>query len=443
MGAIKQADSRPLNLHLPQDHTDAPPVILAMAFRPFFLLAACWALLAVTHWLGQLQGWWSGSRLLPATLWHAHEMLFGFAALVAAGFLLTAAQNWTGRPGLRGWPLLLSCICWLGARLSALLLATDTGLLIALVCQLLWWLLVLAALVKQLVPARSRQNYLFLPLLLLMATLNATVLWLSHQDTALASRLLQSMILLFCLLISVIGGRVIPFFTARSTTTPQPRTPRLDRALLCISSAGIAVYLSNTLAGLLPTPGAAILLASLLLTSAGLLHLLRWRYWYNCFIWQHPLLWSLHGAYLAMALGLCWLGLNMLTPGLQLWQSDAAAAANQLTGLLHRSSHEDLLHLIAISAMAGMMLSMMARVSLGHTGRPLQTTRPLAVAFGLLLLAGVIRSLANSNTVLPTHWFTPPNCWSASAVLWLLAFGIFIWFYLPILCQPRIDGRPG
>lgn len=443
MGATKHADSRPLNLHLPQDHTDAPPVLLAMAFRPFFLLAAGWALLAVAHWLGQLQGWWSGSRLLPTTLWHAHEMLFGFAALVAAGFLLTAAQNWTDRPGLRGWPLLCSCVAWLAARLSALLLPADAGLIVMLTCQLLWWLLVLAALARQLIPARSRQNYLFLPLLLLMATLNASVLWLANRDAALAGRLLQSMILLFCLLMSVIGGRVIPFFTARSTATAQRRTPRLDRALWCISSAGIAVYLSHTLAGLLPTPRYTLLLAACLLTSAGLLHLLRWRCWYHSLIWQHPLLWSLHGAYLAMATGLAWLGFSLLMPGLQLWQSGSAAAASQLTSLLHSSSHKDVLHLIAISAMAGMMLSMMARVSLGHTGRALQTARPLSVAFGLLLLAGAVRGLASAGAGLLAQRLPVHGFWSASAVLWLLAFTIFIRFYLPILCRARIDGRPG
>ncbi len=153
------ARSKPLNLHMPSDADQAPPVLLAMAFRPFFLLAGIWALLAIGFWLARLQGVFGAEQLtpvLPLTLWHAHEMLFGFGALVAAGFLLTAAQNWTSVPGLRGYPLLLACLLWLAGRITALFaggVTGQSGLWLLRACQLGWWLLVVGALSRQLLLA--------------------------------------------------------------------------------------------------------------------------------------------------------------------------------------------------------------------------------------------------------------------------------------------------
>lgn len=463
------ARSKPLNLHMPSDADQAPPVLLAMAFRPFFLLAGIWALLAIGFWLARLQGVFGAEQLtpvLPLTLWHAHEMLFGFGALVAAGFLLTAAQNWTNVPGLRGYPLLLACLLWLAGRITALFaggVAAQSGLWLLLACQLGWWLLVLGALSRQLLLAKSRHNYLFLPILVVMATLNTTVLLQASGDPALAGRLCQSMILLFCLLMGVVGGRVIPFFTARATGFEQVRTPRLDQSLLWLTLAGISVFLSNGLLAsghALASQSGALLLpltGALLLMSAGCLHGIRLLRWFNRDVLRQPLLWSLHGTYLAMAAGLALLGLNLLL-NLQLtfWPALAAGeGALSIAAVMASPQHKDILHLIAISAMAGMMLAMMARVSLGHTGRPLQVSPLLASAFAALLLAGVLRSVATAapKWIQAPHWLqstpwlqaqlSPGLFWLASGVLWLVAFALFCQRYWPVLCRARLDGRPG
>ncbi|WP_337842420.1 NnrS family protein [Rheinheimera sp.] len=392
----------------PNPASSAIPAVLALAFRPFFLLAGLWALLAIGLWLGQLSGWWPGQLLLPATLWHSHEMLFGFGALVAAGFLLTAAQNWTGVPGLKGGKLALLCLIWLSARLTPFV-APSQGIWLLIALQSLWWLGVIAALGRQLWLAKSRNNYQFLPLLLAMACLNAAVLWLSQsQHLALASHLSHSMILLFCLLMGLVGGRVIPFFTARATQTEQVRTARLDPLLLWVSLPGTALFISSGFFQPLCSPG-------WLMALAGLLHLVRLGCWFTPGLLRQPLLWSLHASYLAMALGLLLMGIALLTGWL---------------------NFKDMLHLVAIGAMAAMMLAMMARVSLGHTGRPLATRPVMAWSFAALLLAGLCRSLASALSA-PHLW------WQLSAALWLAAFLIFTRVYWPILTSRRLDGRAG
>ena len=389
--------------------TSAAPAVLALAFRPFFLLAGVWALASAALWLGQLSGWWSVQLLLPASLWHAHEMLFGFGALVAAGFLLTAAQNWTNVPALRGTKLALLSLCWLAARFVPLFSYGQSSMVLLLGLQSLWWLGVLAAFSRQLWLAKSRRNYQFIAILLVMMLLNLSFLLLAHADMPdYAAHLSHSMILMFCLLMGIVGARVIPFFTARATATTQSSTPRLNKIVLFVSLPATALFVSSGFYPPLFSPGYLMLLSALL-------HLLRLGLWFTPKLLKHPLLWSLHLSYLAMALGLMLMAISLLT------------------GLLY---FKDMLHLVAISAMAAMMLSMMARVSLGHTGRPLLVSNLLALSFSAVLLSGVARTLA----VLLAK---PLLLWQLSGALWLVAFLIFIRVYLPILTSPRLDGRPG
>ena len=398
---------QPINL-TPPASADTPAV-LALAFRPFFLLAASWALVSVALWLGQLSGWWSTQQLLPATLWHAHEMLFGFGALVAAGFLLTAAQNWTNVPALRGTKLALLSLCWLAARFAPLFSFGHSGMALLLGLQSLWWLGVLAAFSRQLWLAKSRRNYQFVAILLVMMLFNQSFLLLVYNGQPdYAAHLSHCMILMFCLLMGIVGARVIPFFTARATATVQISTPGLDKTVLFVSLPATALFVSSGFYPPLFSPGYLMLLSAVL-------HLLRLGFWFTPKLLRHPLLWSLHLSYLAMALGLLLMALSLLTK------------------LLY---FKDMLHLVAISAMAAMMLSMMARVSLGHTGRPLLVSNVLALSFAAVLLSGVLRALALLLA-------KPLLLWQLSAALWLVAFLIFIRVYLPILTSPRLDGRPG
>lgn len=378
-------------------------VVMQLAFRPFFLMAGFWALFAVGIWLGQLSGWWRGQQLMPASLWHAHEMLFGFGALIAAGFLLTAAQTWTGVSGLKGGTLVLLCVIWLLARLVPFV-AFNHGIIILLILQTLWWLCVIAAFGRQLWLAKSRRNYPLAFLLLAMAGLNSAFLSLIGTYPDLAAHLSHSMVLLFTLLMGVIGARVIPFFTARSTHTKQSVAPRLDNVLLVISIFGTALFIVSGFITPLFSPG-------WLMLAAGALHALRLFFWFTPRLLQHALLWSLHAAYLLMALGLVFMGLSLITG----WVN-----------------FKDMLHLVAVGAMATMMVAMMARVSLGHTGRPLVVHRLIAGSFTLLLIAGIARAAALLTGIAPVMW-------QFSSVLWLTAFLIFIWVYWPILTTARLE----
>jgi uncharacterized protein involved in response to NO len=383
--------------------------LFALAFRPFFLAGACWAVIAIAIWALWFSGLLAWQFALPPTLWHAHEMLFGFGAVVAVGFLLTAAQNWTGLPSLSGKPLLLLSLLWLAARISLLFSATPPLLWLFVLTQLLWWYGAIFSLASLLIRAKSRNNYLFIPLLSVMALLNTGFIYaVFTQQFAIASHLSHCVILLFCMLMGIVGGRVIPFFTARALGLAQQKTLLLDKILLPLSVLGTAVFLLGFFIELPLKAGWIMLLL-------GALHLLRLAYWTPWKIWQLPLLWSLQLTYLALALGLLLLGIS------------------DLTALI---PFKDVLHLLSISAMAGMILAMMARVSLGHTGRALQVGKMLSVAFGLLLLAGPLRMFAALSGF-------PLMFWQGSAVLWLSSFAIFLWFYWPVLTQPRADGRPG
>ncbi len=398
---------RPDNLQT----SDAQWPLLAMPFRPAFLLAGLWAVLAISIWLAQLTGFIQGAAGLNGTLWHVHEMLFGFGALVAVGFLLTAAQNWTQIRALHRHWLWAWSLLWLIARGLAF---SDHKLLLLALVQGSWWLLSIGALYRQLWRARSRRNYQFLLMLAGMALLNLLFL---HQSAAghylLALHLGHSMILLFSVLMGVLGGRVIPFFTARATHTPQPQTPRLDLLLLVSAVAATLSFISSLWWSLF-NPGWLMLLVALL-------HVLRLSYWFTPKLLAQPLLWSLHLANLALALGLALMAFALFTAPATLPRS---------------ALFKDVLHLVAIGAMAGMMLAMMARVALGHTGRPLQVSRALALAFALVTLSGVLRAAAGV--------FSQPHLsWYSSAILWLGAFAIFTRVYWPILTSARLDGRPG
>lgn len=409
--------SRPplINIHWPEETQESKRKALsayslfALAFRPFFLFGACWALLAISIWALWFSGLMSFQFGFPAALWHAHEMLFGFGAVVAVGFLLTAAQNWTGLPSLSGKPLLLLTLLWLTARFS-LLFAQYTPLLwLFLVAQLLWWTGAIYSLASLLIRAKSKNNYLFIPLLSVMALLNTIFIYAAATERfASASHLSHSMVLLFSILMGIVGGRVIPFFTARALGLEQNKTPLLDKWLLSLSAFGTVWFITDFFVQLPLKAGWLILLV-------GSLHLLRLSFWTPWKIWAAPLLWSLQLAYLALALGLILLGISDLTQLLVF---------------------KDVLHLLSISAMAGMILAMMARVSLGHTGRVLQVGKMITLAFALLLLAGPVRILASLAGF-------PLLLWQVSALLWLCAFAIFLWFYWPVLIQPRADGRPG
>ncbi|MGL5030062.1 MAG: NnrS family protein [Aeromonas sp.] len=383
--------------------------LFRLGFRPFFLLGALFSVVAMLLWLGQLNGWLILPGIGNPIWWHSHEMLFGFGAAIVAGFLLTAVQNWTSHPGVRGWPLALVIGLWSLPRLLLPWLGEQSLLLM--VADLLWLPLCAWFLAKPIVITRQWRNLFFVPLLLILTLLNGAS-WLCHAQWATVEPLLITTVLLFTTLIAVMGGRVIPFFTARGTGQNKA-TPLLwlDRSALATLWLILLLWL------LLPTQASTCIFMAPLYIVAAVLHLWRQLRWHLPSTLAHPLLWSLHLAYLFIPLGL--LAMAAHAAGLAITVSLAS-------------------HLLSVGCLGTMILGMIARVSLGHSGRSLQIGRRISIAFALIIAAGLTRVL------IPLCWpsYTLLG-WNLSGWAWSCAYGLFVWIYSPILTSPRADGRPG
>jgi uncharacterized protein involved in response to NO len=383
--------------------------LLACGFRPFFLMATVFAALAVPLWLGLYLGRGVVASPLPPTLWHGHEMLFGYAAAVLAGFLLTASPGWSGTPPVRGLPLAALAVLWLAGRLASGFGGAQPVIAAALD---LAFLPALAIALAPALQAAARRNLVFLAVLGALTLANLAV----HLDAlgvlpGIGGRALLATLDLFVLLIALIGGRIIPAFTANALKArgqaielrPQGMTHGLALAAL------LALLLVD-LSGLARLAGAVALLAALL-------NGLRMRGWASRHTLDQPLLWALHLGYAWLVAGLAWRGL------IDLW------------GLLPPS---EALHGLAIGAVGTMTLAVMSRAILGHTGRPLQAP-PLAIASWLLIAGAAFARLA--APLLPGALHLP--LLAASAALWSLAHLAFVIAFAGMLTRPRIDGRPG
>ncbi|KIY41274.1 short-chain dehydrogenase [Pseudomonas sp. 10-1B] len=380
--------------------------VWGLGFRPFFLGGSLFALVALLLWAGVLAGVLEPTPRGGMLAWHRFEMLYGFAAAIIAGFLLTAVQNWSGIPGLSGRALQGLFLLWLLGRASWFLALPD-GLLVLVEGSFLP--LVALALARPIVQRRLRNNYPIIGLVLLIAACQWLTLagWL-RQDELWQRRGVFAGLWLVAAMMTVLGGRVIPFFTRRGlgNMAPAPARPWLDRACLLL---GVAVPLTFA-TGLADTPrtGLAALFGALFA-----LHATRLALWHDRGLWRVPLLWSLHLAY-------AWLAVACL--GMALWHAGVALNPSLVT------------HALTVGAMSGLILAMMARVSLGHTGRPLQVPGSIAWAFALMQLAALARVVLAQ--------FTPLGV-SLSALCWSLALLLFLQHYLPILLRPRADGMPG
>ena len=206
--------------------------LFRLGFRIFFLGGALFSCLAMLVWLLSLRG----MALLPGVSnpiwWHAHEMIFGFGLAIIAGFVLTAMQNWTGIPGVRGWPLALVSGLWLLPRLLMPLRGELNDLVIVL--DLLWLPLVAGFLARPVIQVKQWRNLFFAPLLMFMMLLNALSYYAAFSHNwLLAERVFTTAVLAIAALITVMGGRVIPFFTARATGTDKPEAiPALEKLAL-------------------------------------------------------------------------------------------------------------------------------------------------------------------------------------------------------------------
>lgn len=377
--------------------------LLRLGFRPFYLVAALQAAIALPLWVAAFLGH-APFGLQPGLAWHVHEMVFGFAVAVIIGFLYTAVRNWTGRPTPRGTPLAALVLLWCAARVGLLVAPSLPSALldIAFLPAAAW------PLWRLLRKTDNRRNQFFPLLLLGMALLNAVhhaavFGWIAIDPV----RPLRGALLMVVLIATIMGGRVIPSFTANAVPGAQPKTrPREDRLSVVLLALACAGWIAGA-----PSPAMAGLFA-----AAGLSIAKRALGYQPQRTTGHPLLWILHAAHLWIAVGLLLL----------------AAAELRLTG------ESAGWHALGVGAIAGLIIGMITRTALGHTGRMLRTGPAESLMFLLLQLGAVLRVLAALN------WTAAyGQLLVAAAACWSVAFGLYVAIYAPRLLATRVDGKDG
>jgi len=382
--------------------------LLALGFRPFFLLAGASAAILLLVWVATFNGVPIYAGYYGPNLWHGHEMLFGYLLAVIAGFLLTAVGNWTGQPMPRhGW-LLCLVVLWFLGRVAPFFSGILPDMLIAII-DLCFMPAVGIAIGIPIIRSRNKRNYFFIPVFAVFVVANLLIhleaLGVMPGTGLVGEKLALGLVLMVT---AVIGGRVIPFFTQAALKGVQLQQSAWVNKLSIASIVVFAVTYSVLEEG------------SLLLTAvawfAAMINVARMRTWYTPQYWRVPLLWVLHLSY-------AWLVVGFILMGVE-----------GLVALPGKPS----LHALTIGGLGGITLGMMSRVSLGHTGRPLKIVKSIVVAFVLLNLAAAVRVFG--AILMPSLYV---QFITLAGVLWAVAFLLFVWVYTPVLMRPRVDGVSG
>lgn len=374
-----------------------------LGFRPFYALASVFAAVSIASWSAQFAGWLD-RPYLAGPLWHAHEMVFGFALAVIVGFLFTAGRNWSNEPTPTGARLALLALLWLAGRV---LVVTPFGIAAAVVGPM-FPLASAAALAVPLWKGGNQRNYFFVAVLLAMATADLAFhlsrLGVLQVEPGLAVRVALDVVLL---VMAVMAGRVIPMFTNNGVAgAGAVSVAWLDKAAL-----GLLAILAVTDAAEMQA-GAIVVLTA----GAALAHAARWLLWRPWRTLRAPLVWSLHVAY-------AWIPVHLAMRSAVALGWPAASAAT---------------HALTVGAIGGLTVAMMTRTSLGHTGRRLLAQHWEALVYLLVAAAAIVR------VVVPIA--SPRSTLAAivvSAGLWSAAFLLFAVTYGPMLVRSRIDGKPG
>jgi uncharacterized protein involved in response to NO len=386
--------------------------LLRLGFRPFFLSGAIFSIVAIILWLLMYKGAINLSPLGGGYWWHIHEMIFGFGCAIIAGFLLTAIQNWTGVRGAQGNTLLILFLLWLSGRIALLMPNIFSDVLVTII-DLSFLPIVAYVLARPLIATKQYKNLFFVPLLLLFTLANLEMhLAIYFPQTFTITYAGYAGVMLITLLMSVMAGRVAPMFTANGTKTAKATPlPWLDK----VTNGSLAIAMFSLIVQ--PIIGFSQQIFGIILIIAGIFQTMRWLRWRPWITLGVPLLWSFHFAIKFIAYGLIILGASYLTPEIP-------------------SNH--MWHLLTVGGMGGLILAMISRVSLGHTGRPLSPPKAMTAAYIFITLAAIMRAFG--------PWALPEKSGlfiDISGTFWLFAFGIFVITYAPMLMSGRKDGRPG
>lgn len=378
-------------------------VFLSLGFRPLYICGCAWALISAAIWIFV-------PGLVPAPFfavaWHAHEMLWGFIATIAVGFLLTASATWTGFNPMKGKALAFIVLTWLAAR-AAYLTGGDTAFIAGLAFESVFFGYSAFRLMQVMLKGKSVRNY-GVPILVLGLGVSNVLFLLAtlKGDYILVIDRFNTGMLFMAVLTILIARRVVPFFAGRMV--PGLEIPMLagsGRIQLALGAAAIAAGLANL---------HAIMAGALAIVGLiGLYQVWRWK---PLSVLHKPMLWILYLGYLGLALGLL-------------------AAAAHLSGLggvyLARAAAH--VHIIGMGGFAMLIIGMVTRTALGHTGRPLALDGMMLASYWFMVLSVVLR--------LAALW---PSAFSgsllhATATAWIISLGLYLYRYVPILIRPRAD----
>jgi uncharacterized protein involved in response to NO len=379
--------------------------LFTYGFRPFFLGAGVWAVVAMVLWIGALAGLWPLAEGYGALAWHAHEMLFGYGASVVAGFLLTAVPNWTGRLPVAGWRLVLLFLLWCSARV-AFLITGLTGPLPAIALDSMFLPCLLLVIAREVVVGRNWRNLKPLVLVALLAAANigfhAEVL--STGAANIASRVGVAALIG---LIMLIGGRIVPSFThtwllRRGAARLPVSFNRFDFVALLVSAIALVTWI------VVPNSDAT----GVLFLIAAILQAVRlWR-WAGPYAWREPLVLVLHLGYAFVPLGFLLGAVVIFEP--------------------HTLAGTAAMHSWTVGAIGIMTLAVMMRATRGHTGHELTASALTIATYAAVITASILRIVAGA---LPQ---ANGGLIELAGIAWIAAFCLFLLEYAPMLLRPRL-----
>ncbi len=389
------------------NRTQSGFALFNLGFRPFFLGASCYSVLVVIVWtLVYLFKFPIPMSGLSSYQWHAHEMIYGYSMAVITGFLLTAVKNWTGVQTIHGYALIVLFSLWLIARI--LFLFGTTFISIAGIFDLMFMVCLIIAVVYPVIKTKNWRHLGIMSKLLLLAVFNLCFYlgYTGHLTQGVFWGIYGGLYLVIGLILTI-GGRVIPFFIERGVGYPvQLYNPKW------ITLAGLMLFLIFFISELFLQSKTTTVITA---TGLFVIYLVRLIGWYTYGIWAKPLLWGLFLATLFIISGFLLFALSFyidISPYLAI-------------------------HAFSYGGIGIITVAMMARVSLGHTGRNVNEPPEIVHYVLLLLLFGAI-----IRVLLPILAPDLYLIWIAlSQLCWIVAFLLFIYTYLPILMKPRLDGQ--
>lgn len=386
--------------------------LFSEGFRIFFLSAGLFAVISMGLWIAWLAIHAAGGMVTrmpfapPPHLWHAHEMIFGYAGAALGGFFLTAVPIWTGTRAARHVFVAAAAALWLAGRLAVWWSGALDPIVVALI-DLAFLPLLASKIASQLFRRPKPQNLLFLLLLTLVWSGNLLnhLEWMEVIDDGVWPGLRLGL-LGTTAMIAVLGGRITPAFTRNAMIRAGLETG-LPRSRRVLDAVGIASAILVPILLVFGVYERAVAIGALIAGAAQFGRLAAWR---SRWALRQPILWSLHLAFTMLAAGYLALGFAYLD-----MMSEVAA-----------------LHILGIGAVGGMTLAVMSRAILGHSGRPLVVSPAITLAYLLVAAAAVIRA---SGSMAGLDWYNAAML--ISGALWIAAFTLFVAVYFPLVIQGR------